>query len=150
MADANPSDGVDIRLLADRLAIDDLLTRYAHAIDRKDYELLDTVFTPDAHVDYTAAGGVAGAYPEVRAWLEKTLAMFPMTQHTVTNRRVAIDGDTATSVSYFSNPMSLPEKEGKTPMFFVGGYYHDRLRRTPDGWRIIERVEETAWMQGLS
>ena len=23
------------------------------------------------------------------------------------------------------------------------------LARTPDGWRIVERVEETAWMDGL-
>jgi 3-phenylpropionate/cinnamic acid dioxygenase small subunit len=135
--------------LADRLEIDDLLTRYAVALDTKQWDLLDTVFTPDATVDYRSAGGAHGSYPEVRAWLEQTLAGFPMTQHLVANRDVRIDGDTATARSYFYNPMGLPRKDGSLKLFFVGGYYNDRLRRTPDGWRIVERIEETAWMDGL-
>ncbi|MDQ3145604.1 MAG: nuclear transport factor 2 family protein, partial [Actinomycetota bacterium] len=36
--------------LADRLEIDDLLTRYAVAIDTKDWGLLATCFTPDARI----------------------------------------------------------------------------------------------------
>jgi len=46
--------------LQDRFEIDELLTRYATAIDDKTFDLLDTVFTPDAHVDYISAGGIAG------------------------------------------------------------------------------------------
>jgi hypothetical protein len=30
----------------------------------------------------------------------------------------------------------------------LGGFYQDKLRRTPDGWRISERVELGVWMQG--
>jgi len=138
----------DTSTLADRLEIDDLLTRYAVAIDTKQFDLLDTVFSPDATIDYTSAGGVAGKLPEVRKWLAEVLAGFPMTQHLVGNRDVKIDGDTATARSYFYNPMGMPGKDGKLSLFFVGGYYNDRLRRTPDGWRIYERIEETAWMQG--
>ncbi len=35
--------------------------------------------------------------------------------------------------------------DGEPWLFVVGGAYHDRLRRTPDGWRISHRVEETLW-----
>ena len=60
----------------DRIEIDDLLTRYASAIDSRDWALLDTVFTHDAHLDYRSAGGVAGEYPEVRRWLADVLPVF--------------------------------------------------------------------------
>lgn len=143
------TDSTELSLLADRLAIDDLLTRYATAIDSKQFDLLDTVFTPDATIDYTSAGGIRGSYPDVRTWLSDTLALFPMTQHLVTNRAVTIDGDTAAARSYFYNPMAMPSPDGTISHFFVGGYYNDRLVRTPGGWRIAERIEETAWMEGL-
>ena len=61
---------LSIHEISDRIEIDDLLKRYTSAIDGKDYALLDTCFLPDAHVDYVSSGGIAGAYPEVRAWLE--------------------------------------------------------------------------------
>ena len=73
-----------IEEISDRIQIDDLLTRYTVAIDTKDWNLLDTCFTPDALVDYTTSGGVKGPYPKVRAWLEKALAAFPVTQHFIT------------------------------------------------------------------
>jgi 3-phenylpropionate/cinnamic acid dioxygenase small subunit len=129
---------------ADRRAIDDLLTAYAWALDTKHWDGLADVFTSDATIDYTSAGGVRGSYPEVRQWLEATLAPFPMTQHLVTNRRVVVDGDTARADSYFFNPMQTADGS----QFFVGGYYHDRLVRTAAGWRIAERIEETAWFAG--
>jgi hypothetical protein len=34
-------------------------------------------------------------------------------------------------------------------VMFVGGAYRDQWLRTPVGWRIIERVQETAWTFGL-
>jgi 3-phenylpropionate/cinnamic acid dioxygenase small subunit len=129
----------------DRLEIDDLLTRYTVAIDNKDWDLLATCFTPDAHIDYSASGGTEGKYPEVAAWLGETLAAFPMTQHFCTNRTVTLAADTATVRSYFYNPMGFPDAEGQKLMF-VGGYYNDRIVRTADGWRIAERIEEMAWM----
>lgn len=135
-----------LRALADRLAIDDLLTRYCRAIDTKDWDLLDTVFVPDATIDYTSSGGVRGQLPAVKAWLAEVLPRFPMSQHLVTNRDVRVDGDVATSRCYFYNPMGAPAPDGGLALFFVGGYYNDRLVRTPAGWRITERIEEQAWI----
>src|SRR5690606_10324643 len=116
-------DANDPAAIADRLAIQDLLTRYCVAIDGDDWELLDTVFTPDAQIDYTSSGGIAGAYPEVRAWLAQVLPGFPVKQHLVTNFSVEITGDRATSRTYFYNPMGRPKDGGGVALFFVGGWY---------------------------
>jgi 3-phenylpropionate/cinnamic acid dioxygenase small subunit len=139
------ADATTLAQIADRLQIQDLLVRYCKAIDTKDWELLDTVFVPDAHVDYTSSGGVAGAYPEVRAWLAQILPGFPVSQHAVSNFEIALDGDRATSRVYFYNPMGRPKPEGGVSMFFIGGYYVDDLVRTSNGWRIARRIEQQAW-----
>jgi SnoaL-like domain len=137
-----------IRNISDRLEIDDLLTRYATAVDARDWVLLDTVFAADACLDYRSAGGIRGTYEQVRAWLAEVLPIFTWTQHLVANRAVDIgpDGESATSVSIFHNPNGLVV-EGEPWLFTVGGRYHDRLSRLPVGWRITTRVEETTWWE---
>lgn len=132
--------------ISDRIEIDDLLTRYATGVDRRDWDLWESCFTPDARIDYSAFGGIAGDVKQVRAWLEKTMAMFPMSQHMVINREVHIEGDTARCRSGFYNPMTWPTREGEPPRLSIdGGYYCDVLVRTSDGWRIRERVEEFSY-----
>jgi len=134
--------------LSDRLQINDLLTRYTVALDTKDWALLDTCFTPDAQVDYTESGGIKGIYPDVRRWLEKTLALFPMTQHFISNSTVRLDGDRASARTYVFNPMGSPKPGGGLEIFTVGAYYNDDLVRTPEGWRITRRFEELAFFDG--
>ena len=141
-------DTLSILEISDRIRINDLLIRYTVAIDQKDWKLLDTVFQPDATVDYTESGGIRGKYPEVRAWLEKALAPFPMTQHLISNSVVELDGDRATARTMVYNPMGLNSPEGKLRLFYVGAYYNDKLVRTDQGWRIAERFEEKAFMDG--
>lgn len=135
--------------LVDRLEIDDLLTRYATAVDRRDWDLFESCFTPDARIDYSAFGGVAGPVKQVRAWLEDVMPRFEMSQHLVVNREVTIEGDMARSRAAFFNPMALATPEGRV-LFFDGGYYCDRLVRTADGWRIYERIEEFSYSTRLA
>jgi 3-phenylpropionate/cinnamic acid dioxygenase small subunit len=142
------SRSLSIQEISDRIQINDLLTRYTVAIDTKDWALLDTCFTPDAHVDYTTSGGTKGPYPEVRAWLEKALAAFPMTQHFISNTTVTIEGDRAKSRTYVINPMGFPKEDGSLHIFTVGAYYNDELVFTDEGWRIAERIEEQAYLDG--
>ena len=134
--------------IADRIEIDDLITRYATAVDTKDWDLYRTVFTDDAVIDYTSAGGIRGSLGEVVEWLSHALKLFPMTQHLITNRHVVLEGDTATGRSYYYNPLGRPDGTGGMQLLFFGGYYNDRFRRTAEGWRIAERIEETAWVEG--
>ena len=130
---------------ADRIEIDDLLTRYATAVDTRDWDLYQSVFTADAVIDYTSSGGIRGGLAEVTKWLTESLAMFSMSQHLVTNRDIRVTDDTATSHSYLYNAMGRTTRDGTLALMFVGGSYRDKLRRTPDGWRITERIQDTAW-----
>ena len=139
-----------IQEISDRLEIGDLLIRYCTAIDSKQYDDLDAVFTPEAIIDYTSAGGIRGTLSEIKKWLSQVLSLFPMTQHVVGNVVVKIEGDRATSRCVFFNPMGLPPPEGKKGLKVLcfGGYYNDTLTRTRDGWRICERIEESSWDPG--
>jgi 3-phenylpropionate/cinnamic acid dioxygenase small subunit len=137
--------------IADRLEIEDLLTRYATGVDTKDWDLWESCFTPDAHIDYSAFGGATGGVKEVRAWLAEVMTRFAATQHLVTNRDIRLDGDRATARSGFYNPMAIRTGEGdQRVLFFDGGYYCDELVRTPDGWRIETRREEFSYSTRLS
>ena len=139
---------LSIREISDRIRINDLLIRYTRAIDTKDWALLDTCFVPDADVDYTASGGAAGKYPEVRAWLAKALAPFPITAHYITNSIVELKGDRASSRTLVYNPMFFANPDGSLHDFTVGATYVDELVYTEAGWRIARRVEEAGYMQG--
>ena len=132
---------MDRQALADRIAAEDLLTRYATAVDRRDWEQYRSIFTADAEIDYTSAGGIAGTVDEVVEFLSTSLEMFEMTQHLVSNIDLEVNGDSATVTAMFNNPMRLPG--GDT--WFTGGWYHHDLVRTPDGWRSRRLREESAW-----
>ncbi len=141
---------LELQEISDRIEIDDLLVRYAKAIDTQDWNLLDTCFTPDAAVDYVSSGGIAGPYPEVRAWLEKALAIFPVTVHSISNSEIELDGDRAIGRTLVSNPMQLPGPDGGAggPIFTVYALYHDEIVRTSDGWRLASRSEEQLMVAG--
>lgn len=133
--------------IADRLAIDEVLNRYAHALDTHQFDLLDDVFTPDADLDYRQASpdGIRGDRATQVAWLRQSLEQFPVRQHFITNRAIRLDGDTAESRSYFYNPLGSRDADGRLRMLHVAGFYNDRFARTPGGWRIVVRVTEQAW-----
>ena len=118
--------------LTDRREIDDLLVRYATVLDTRRWDELETVFIPDAVLDYRSAGGIRGPLAEVGEWLATVLPFFTWTQHLVVNRavRLTAGADDATSHSSFYNPNGA-EVDGKPWLFVVGGAYHDRLVRTP-------------------
>lgn len=136
---------LDARQLSDRMEIADLITSYTWAIDTGEWDLLDAVFTTDAQIDYTSAGGIRGAFPEVKAWLAEVLPRFARRQHVIGQSAVVIDGDRATATAYFTNPMVVLDDDGTERLFACGGYYHHRLVRTGQGWRSRWLTEETVW-----
>jgi hypothetical protein len=142
------ADTPDIAAIADRIAIHDLLNRYSTAIDSKDFDLLDEVFTPDGIGDYTASGGIRGSLAEIKPWLAAALGIFAVVQHLISNVRVELRGDEATSTCYLFNPLGWERSDGGVEMMYCGGLYHDRLVRTPAGWRIRERVIQTLYLDG--
>ena len=141
---------MDLQTLSDRAEIADVLTRYTRAIDTGEWDKLDTVFTPDAQIDYTQSGGIAAAYPEVKPWLAEMLpAFFPKRMHTLGQLDIQLDGDAATCSAYFHNPMPMDDGAGGEKIVEFGGIYHHTLARTPDGWRSVRLLEEVVWKRGL-
>ena len=136
---------MDLQTLIDRAEITDLLTRYARAVDRQDWDLFRTVFTPDAHIDYTRVGGIAGDLDTIVGFLEEVMAMFEVMQHLISNIDITIDGDEASVTAMVHNPLKLPD----TPVWATGGWYHHELVRTPEGWRSRSLVEEASWFDGV-
>lgn len=135
--------------ISDRLEIQQLMIDYSSAIDQRDYDRLDDVFTPDAYIDYRAMGGIDGRYPEVKAWLKPALGVFPHYFHMNGNMSIKITGDTATGRTICFNPMEAKLADGKTQVMFLGLWYVDKFVRTARGWRISERVEEGCYAHNV-
>ncbi len=136
---------MDLQTLIDRAEITDLLTRYAHAVDRQDWDLFRSVFTSDARIDYTQVGGIAGDLDTVVSFLSEALAVFEAMQHLISNIDIAIDGDEAKVTAMVYNPLKLPN----TPVWATGGWYHHELVRTAEGWRSRSLLEEASWFHGV-
>jgi hypothetical protein len=144
------SDGctLDAARVADHLAIEDLVTAYAYAVDDRDWERWQSLFTADAHVDYTSAGGIAGNPAEVAAWLGDALAIFEFCLHTTATHEIRFTGpDTARGRVHVFNRNGA-HWSGRPEIVDVGAVYHDTYLRTPAGWRFSERVEHTTYITG--
>jgi hypothetical protein len=126
--------------ISDRFEIQQLLIDYSTAIDNRQFDGLDLVFTADAYIDYRAMGGIDGRFPEVKAWLAETLPkFFKAHAHMLGNFDVRIDGDAASSRTFCFNPMVFEGDENT--LMFCGLWYDDDFIRTPEGWRMTRRVE---------
>jgi hypothetical protein len=149
----------------DRLAIDDLITDYAIAVDDGDWPGYRALFTGDGRADYRSAGGIEGSAGEIAAWLRTALRRFAVRQHLIVNRRIRVasrdgaPGDTATVRADYLNPMrpagpaagpgdDPADPAGPTgPHCTFAGRYDFAARRTPEGWRLTGVVVQEKWRQ---
>ncbi|WP_329193370.1 MULTISPECIES: nuclear transport factor 2 family protein [unclassified Streptomyces] len=146
---------VDLATVLDRLAIDEVVSRYAVAVDDGDWEAYRALFTPAGRADYRSAGGVEGSAAEVADWLARTMTLFPVRQHLIVNRLVRLEvtdgapGDTAQVGADFLNPMRLADTGSDpavtTPNFAAAGRYAFDLARTRDGWRLSGVTVHEKW-----
>jgi hypothetical protein len=138
-----------LQQLSDRLEIQDLQTAYSTAIDTRDWDALDRVFTQDAFIDYSAFGGSTGGLAHTKEFLAKAMPMFAGFQHMVATSQVKLSGNRATGKTICWNPMVLKRGSGEPHVFFCGLWYHDEYLRTLDGWRITRRVEEKCFTHNM-
>jgi hypothetical protein len=143
---------LSLQEISDRLEIQDLIYRYSHLIDTKNFDALrDEVFTEDAFIDYGVFGGSVGNVDETIAFLHKAFKIFPNSQHLNANLQIVVDGDRATGRVMCLNPQEMEIKgkggaNAESHIFFCGLWYVDEYRRTADGWRIAQRVEEKSYV----
>ena len=138
----------DAGQLADRAAIEDLATAYAYAMDDRDWPRWEALFLPDAHIDYTSAGGIAGSPAEVAAWMPEAMAAFTFCLHTTTTHEIRFTGaDRAMGRVHVFNRNGVVRK-GQREFVDVGAVYHDTYARAGEAWRFASRVEHTTYLTG--
>jgi hypothetical protein len=141
---------LSLQEISDRIEIADLLTAYSHAIDSRNWDGLDDVFTPDAYIDYAEMGGSAGTLAETKEFLGKVMGRFSSFQHLVATSKIDFEGpDRARGKTICHNPMVVDKGEGKTHVLFCGLWYRDTFVRTEAGWRIKDRYEEKSFLHNF-
>ena len=125
--------------------IKQLKARYWRGVDTRDAVLLRAAFTDDAETDFgQSTGGKAQAKPALRdpdAFVRRTLEVFEgvTTAHHGHNPEIEILSDTeATGIWAMEDHLWVATPSPSLPFRFLQGWghYHDRYRRTAEGWRI--------------
>jgi 3-phenylpropionate/cinnamic acid dioxygenase small subunit len=130
----------------DRLAIGELLARYARAIDFRRWDELPTFFTPDCVVDFGRVMGVHEGHDGVRRMAEMIDGTGLTMRHYVTNVIVErADGERADVTSYvlaLTGPAfgSLAQTTGR---------YDDELVKRDGRW-LIQRRRAVIEMPGIA
>ena len=135
--------------ISDRFEIQDLCYRYAQLIDAKDFDTLRSdVFTSDAHIDYSVFGGSVGNLEDTIVFLKQAMTpeLFPNHQHLNANIQIEVNGDQASGRVMCFNPQEMNLPDGGTQLFMCGLWYVDKYRRTAEGWRLCERLEERSYV----
>lgn len=135
--------------ISDRIEIDELLARYSRALDYRNFDELEQIFTPDGEFD---AGGLGHPHgpAAIRAMIEGTIGDLDATQHLVGKSIIEFseDGNSAEVRTYLISQHIRESAPGPVKHYFLGGEYADRVVRTADGWRIAYRRLDRMWKQG--
>jgi hypothetical protein len=134
-----------LRSLTDRLAVYDLVVRYATALDTRDWAMLSSCFVPDAVAEYP--NGTFTGYPAIEANCRRALLPLDASQHIVTNHWVEFADGAARSRCYLHAQHVRYDAPGGE-VLTLGASYEDDVINTDDGWRIRRRRLHSSWVQG--
>ena len=137
--------------LEDELAITRTIQLVARAYDHKRHrELLPKLFEENARQHYYLLGqfvefSLPGGVEVAINFHERCYA----TQHLVSPPVIEWDGpDTARTTSTVHAVHVQVLQDGTRANWILGGYYHDTLKRHPEGWRIHERTAFGTYEEG--
>jgi hypothetical protein len=128
----------------DRGAIQDVLARYARAVDRGQWDDLWSVYHPDAYDDHVDFRGDVAA---LIAWLEDRFAGSEGSTHFLGNCLIEFAGpDLALVETYFVSTRLVATADDESVVSPADptcrqswGRYLDRFERRETGWRIARR-----------
>jgi 3-phenylpropionate/cinnamic acid dioxygenase small subunit len=135
--------------LYDRMEIMDTLNRYATSVDTRDWDLFLTCYTDEMVVDMVSVGfqePMTMRAEDFLSIIRQAVLPFDSTQHLLSNHVIHIDGDRATCVCYLQAQHFREDDDGAHSLL-IGGYYDNRLVRTPAGWRIDKYKVVKTWMK---
>jgi hypothetical protein len=117
----------------DRFAIQDLYSRYNHAIDSGDGEGWAATFTPNGM--FESALGVETGRAALAAFANKLGQQYRM-RHWINNLLVEETPGGATGRCYLLGYVL----GGEQPAVGSVAIYHDEMEKTADGWRFAKRI----------
>ncbi|WP_409329637.1 nuclear transport factor 2 family protein [Trujillonella humicola] len=130
----------------DRDAVLDLLARFAHGIDGRDWELYRSVFTDEIDVDYTSYRPGSRARMPADEWVGRARRLFPgldATQHVLVNPWLQADGgDVRVRTSMRADHFLGGER------YSLGGTYEHGVVRDGEDWRIAAVTLTVTWTEG--
>ena len=143
---------VDLTALADRLrrleaerAIAETMYAYGRGLDYGERDVFLNCFTADAdyQVDMRFGGESSlrfHGHAELAEYYEShTHAPDAWHKHVTTNPSISIDGDTATTVSYFLRVDATADEAGPAYVLASGRYLDEFVLGDDDVWRIRSR-----------
>ncbi|GAA5130749.1 nuclear transport factor 2 family protein [Pseudonocardia adelaidensis] len=131
----------DFRSIADRVEIEALRAEFTDAVMMRDRARLASLFTEDGVLRMPNIPVEQIGREEIRAGGERLQAQHEFFVQTTHPGTVRLDGDTATGRAYIQEIGRT--RDGRQGLNFA--VYHDRYRRTADGWRFAERVYEVRY-----
>ena len=128
-----------LAILVDKEAIRELALLYSRGVDRKDGQLLRTLYTADAtdtHGD--TFDGPADKYVD---FLEQAFPFMRYSGHHICNHLISVNGDEGEGEVYTLAYHAIPDGKGAWIEDFMAVRYLDRYRRETDGrWRFAKRL----------
>jgi hypothetical protein len=138
---------------ADQLEIVAIVTRYGHALDRRDRVLLETCFHPDSSHRH---GPFTGSSADFIGFAMDFLNAIGPTHHHLAAPHIRLEGDVAQVETYFVAYHRIPETTpfdgafagvGAPQDLFIGGRYVDRFARRAGVWKIASRIGVHDWQR---
>jgi len=131
----------DFQAIADRVEIEALRGEYTDAVMMRDYDRVAVLFTPDGALRMPNVPVDLVGLDQIRAWGDRVPAFVDYLVQTTHPGIIRLDGDTASGRAYLQELIRL--RDGSSHLNYA--IYHDRYRRTADGWRFAERVYEVRY-----
>jgi hypothetical protein len=129
-----------LRAIAD---IHALKARYFRTMDAKDWAGLEAVFTPDCEMDFRAAAGDSDDAMLIRGASAYVARLAPILADVVTVHHghmpeIRIETSDRARGIWAMEDKLWPAETSSLPFRRMHGYghYHERYRRTAEGWRI--------------
>jgi hypothetical protein len=126
-----------LRHVLDRIAIEDCLHRYCHAVDRCDAELLRAVYWPDGTDDHVFWSGNAMDFVDFCIPILKSRGQ---SLHAISNIMMRFSGDAEARVQcYYDAIERVIRKDGSANDVTFVGRYLDRFEKREGEWKILAR-----------
>ncbi len=123
----------------DKADIIEALNLYAFALDARQWDLFDLIFTEDVVIDLGPAAVSWSNIVDFKQGFKNFHETLDNHQHTMMGHLVHVDGDTATAFSY-GNWLLIREAAEGGASWLGTGWYDDELVRVGGQWKIKRRV----------